>query len=207
MKKLFFPLLAAAAIAMTSCSSKNAEANAESVDEGADLKAKIENCSDPDSLAIYVQQAKEYADRLVAEGDEDAAKSYIEEVLPVVTEKAPASVNLLDVLKSYVTSTVDSTVSTAAQAEAGVVDAATSVVEGGKAQAEQAVNNAKTTVDNAKAAAEANAAAAKTAANAAATAAKDKATSEAQNAANTAKTKAANAIQSAADKAKSALGK
>ena len=34
-------------------------------DEGADLKAKIESCTNPDSMKVYVQQAQAYAEKLI----------------------------------------------------------------------------------------------------------------------------------------------
>ena len=78
MKKLFFSSLAVAAVLMTACSSKTTEK--EATDEGAAIKAKIENCSDPDSLKIYVQQAKDYAAKLEKEGNDTAAQAYLNEV-------------------------------------------------------------------------------------------------------------------------------
>ncbi len=196
MKKLFLPFLAVAAIAMTSCSSKNAEATDETVDTGADLKAKIENCTDPDSLQLYVQQASEYAATL----DSEAANEYVNEVVTIVSTTNPSSVSLLEVLKAYADSTTCAAIDNANGVKDAAVDAATGAVEAGKDAAESAVNNAKDQALNA-----ANDAKAK--ADAAAKAAKEKAEADAKAAADAAKNKAANAIQSAADKAKNALGK
>lgn len=86
MKKLILSVAVLAALASVSCSSeKRAE------DKGAELKAKIENCTNPDSMKIYVQQAQEYADKLVKEGKDDAANAFMQEVVPVVQSKDPAA--------------------------------------------------------------------------------------------------------------------
>jgi hypothetical protein len=199
MKKLILPFLAVAALAMTSCSSKSAEATDETVDEGAALKAKIENCTDPDSLQAYVQQAAEYAATL----DPEAAQAYVSEVVTVVSSNgtaATSSVSFLEALKAFADSTTCATIDNVTGVKSAAETAVESTVEAGKDAAQAAVDNAKAQAVNA-----ATDAAAK--ADAAAQAAKTAATNAANTAADNAKTKAANAIQSAADKAKNALGK
>lgn len=86
MKKLFLSIAIVGAALLGSCS---AEKKAE--DKGADLKAKIENCTDSDSLKIYVQQAKDYADKLVSEGKDSEAEAFLNEVTPAVEAKDPAA--------------------------------------------------------------------------------------------------------------------
>lgn len=86
MKKLFLSVALVAAAMMVGCS---AEKKAE--DKGAALKAKIENCSDPDSLKIYVQEAKDYADKLVREGKDSAAEAFLGDVTPAVRAKGPTA--------------------------------------------------------------------------------------------------------------------
>ena len=82
MKKLIFTVAVLAAMVTVACSTeKRAE------DEGAALKAKIENCTNPDSMKIYVKQAQEYADKLVKEGKDDAANAFMDEVVPAVQAK------------------------------------------------------------------------------------------------------------------------
>ena len=107
MKKLIlsFAVLAAMAAA-TSCASSEKKAE----DEGAAIKAKIENCSDPDSLRIYVKQAQDYADKLVKSGDEKAAEAYLSEVAPVVQAKYSSAAGLFDRLKAEADSTLDTAV-------------------------------------------------------------------------------------------------
>lgn len=90
MKKILFVAVVAMAATLASCSgTKQAE------DEGAALKAKIENCTNPDSLKLYVQQAQEYAQKLIAEGKDKEAQAYLDEVTPAVTAKDPSLVNVL----------------------------------------------------------------------------------------------------------------
>lgn len=84
MKKLFLSIAIVGAALLGSCS---AEKKAE--DKGADLKAKIENCTNSDSLKVYVQQAKDYADQLIKEGKDEAASAFLDEVTPAVKAKDP----------------------------------------------------------------------------------------------------------------------
>ncbi len=83
MKKLILSIAVLAV--MASCSEKQAE------DKGSEIKAKIENCTDPDSMRIYVREAQEYADKLVKEGKNDAADAFMQEVVPAVKAKDPAA--------------------------------------------------------------------------------------------------------------------
>lgn len=87
MKNFIFASLAVAAVALTSCSSSASKAAKE---EATDFKAKIENCNNPDSIGIYVEQAREYADKLVKEGKVEEAKKYLADIQPVVEKKAPS---------------------------------------------------------------------------------------------------------------------
>lgn len=99
MKKMFLTMGAAALalVGAVSCSSKSSVKDAE--DEGALLKARIENCTDTDSLRIYVEQAREYAWKLESEGKGAEAKAYLDEVAPVVEKKDPAVVSYFEELK------------------------------------------------------------------------------------------------------------
>lgn len=84
MKKLILSIAVLAV--MISCSpEKRAE------DKGSEIKAKIENCTDPDSMRVYVREAQEYADKLVKEGKNDAADAFMQEVVPAVKAKDPAA--------------------------------------------------------------------------------------------------------------------
>ena len=63
MKKLVFGAAAVAMmVGMYSCGGSSTK----TVADGDAIKAKIENCKDPDSLKIYVQQAKDHAMNLMA---------------------------------------------------------------------------------------------------------------------------------------------
>lgn len=111
MKKLFLSIAVVATLAAaTSCSPSAAKAE----DEGAAIKAKIENCSDPDSLRIYVQKAQDYAAKLVKKGDDKAAQAYLDEVAPVIEQKDPSAA---DVFKGLVNK-ADSAVTAAADSAA-----------------------------------------------------------------------------------------
>lgn len=185
MKKVFLSLALVATLAMASCqpSVKKAE------DEGAAIKAKIENCSDPDSLKIYVQQAKDYADKLVKEGDDAAAQAYLDEVTPIVQAKDPTAVSIFDVLKEKADSTLNAAKEVADSTLGAAEEKASAAVEGAKKEV-------------------------KTTAKKAVQAGKDKVEEAASNAANAAQTaveenkeKAANAVQQSADKLKNALKK
>ncbi len=88
MKKLILSIAVLAV--MASCSEKQAE------DKGSEIKAKIENCTDPDSMRIYVREAQEYADKLVKEGKNDAADAFMQEVVPAVKAKDPAAASFAE---------------------------------------------------------------------------------------------------------------
>lgn len=106
MKKLFLSVALVATVMMVSCS---AEKKAQ--DEGEALKAKIENCTDPDSLKIYVQQAKDYADKLIKDGKDSAAETFLNDVTPAVKAKDPSAalgLTALD-LKAKADSTFEAT--------------------------------------------------------------------------------------------------
>lgn len=98
MKKILFVAALMAAVVMGSCSKTEREAKA----EDNDFKAKIENCTNPDSLSVYVEQAKAYAQKLVKEGKIDEAKEYMSRLEPVIKEKAPSLVTAFESVKGLV---------------------------------------------------------------------------------------------------------
>ena len=124
MKKLLLSIAVVAALcaATASCG--------KSADSTASMKSKIENCTNTDSLRAYVEQAKAYADKLVAEGKVDEARKYLAELEPVVKSKAPALSGAL--------STVESTLD--------------KVKENASDKADEAKNSTAAAVDSAKAA-------------------------------------------------------
>ena len=95
MKKLVLTAIVALALAATSCGSKTSEQVSAS-----DMKTKIENCTNPDSLKVYVDQAKDYAKKLVDEGKVDEAQKYLDQIEPVVKDKAPALSSTFDAVNT-----------------------------------------------------------------------------------------------------------
>ncbi len=153
MKKVFMTLaIAAMAIgSLTSCGSKAAR---EGSDEGEALKAKIENCTNPDSLKMYVEQAQEYASKLEAEGKGVEAEAYLNKIAPVVKEKDPSVASYFEELKTKAKEEVteakekaDSVASDVADKGAAAVD---SVKNAGKNAVEATKKAGAAAVDGAK---------------------------------------------------------
>lgn len=152
MKKILLSVAVLAAVALASCSSATQKAE----DKGADLKAKIENCTDPDSLKIYVQQAQDYAEQLVKEGKDQAAADYLNEVAPILEAKDAKNAGLLDKLKQEADSAYAKGEAAVDSVKAGVSDAvenagdkASAVVAGAKDEASKAAGKAEDAVKNA----------------------------------------------------------
>lgn len=177
MKKFVLSLAVLAAMTAVSCSTSDKKAE----DEGAAIKAKIENCQNPDSLAIYIQQAKDYATKLEAEGNADAAKAYLDEVAPAIQAKDPSAAGFVDKLINEADSTID-------KAGEAVKDGADAVADKAEEAKDKAVEAGKEAVDAGK------------------QAGKD-AVDAGKQAVEQGKEKAAGAIQQGADKLKGALGK
>lgn len=139
MKKLILSFAVLTALMSVSCSSeKRAE------DEGATLKAKIENCTDPDSMKIYVQQAQEYADKLVKDGKDDAANAFMQEVVPAVQAKDPAAAAGFAELKAK--EAVDSLEAAAKDKAKEVSDSVSAKVGAAKDAVKDAASDAASTV-------------------------------------------------------------
>ena len=98
MKAILLAAAAVVALAFGSCSKADKEAKSESND----FKAKIENCTNPDSIATYVQQAEAYARKLVDEGNVEEAKKYLADIQPIVKKKAPALVGVFETVRTAV---------------------------------------------------------------------------------------------------------
>ena len=125
MKKLLLSIAVVAALcaATASCG--------KSADSTASMKSKIENCTNTDSLRAYVEQAKAYADKLVAEGKVDEARKYLAELEPVVKSKAPALSGALSTVESTLDKVNANAYAKAAEAKnsaAAAVDSAKSAV-------------------------------------------------------------------------------
>lgn len=190
MKKTILSLAVIAAIGLASCQPSERKAE----DEGAAIKAKIENCTDSDSLKIYVQQARDYAEKLESEGDDSAAKSYLDEIIPAVRQKDATALSAFEGLKNVADDAIEAakaeTKAIGDSAKNGAIDAVNDAVEAGKDKVDGAVSGAKD------------------AANAAVQAGKEKAAetaADARKAADNAKKKANDAVQKGADKLKDAL--
>ncbi|WP_304487787.1 hypothetical protein [Duncaniella muris] len=151
MKKLFLSAALVATVMMVSCS---AEKKAQ--DKGEALKAEIENCTDPDSLKIYVQQAKDYADKLIKDGKDSAAETFLSDVTPAVKAKDPSAVlglTALD-LKAKADSTFEATKESAKEladsTSKAVSDKVSSAKEAISDAAEQTKEKAASAVESAK---------------------------------------------------------
>lgn len=90
MKKLLLSIAVAAALCASAVSCGGSAADATG-----SMKAKIENCTNTDSLKAYVDEARAYAEKLVKEGKIDEAKKYLEAIEPAVKAKAPALAGVL----------------------------------------------------------------------------------------------------------------
>ena len=147
MKKLLLSIALVGVAVMVSCSTeKKAE------DKGAELKAKIENCTNPDSLKVYVEQAKDYAEKLIKDGKDDAAQAFLNEVTPAVKDKDPMAAvaftgldleakadSAFEAAKESAKNLADST----SKAVSDKVDAASKAASDAKDKASDAVDAAK----------------------------------------------------------------
>lgn len=143
MKKILLAVAVVAAMSVAACGGK--EAKAADAEESA-LATKIENCTNPDSLSVYVDQAKAYAQKLVQEGKVDEAKKYLDKITPVVQEKAPALVSTLETVKSAIDklpgAVADSTKAAAEAAVDSVKGSVSDAADAAKAKAGEAVQSA-----------------------------------------------------------------
>ncbi|MCM1254641.1 MAG: hypothetical protein NC221_00780 [Duncaniella sp.] len=183
MKKLILGVAVLAAMLTASCGSTEKKAE----DEGATIKSRIENCTDPDSMKIYVRQAQEYADKLVKEGKDDAANAFMDEVVPAVQAKDPVAAASFAELKAK--EAVDSLAAVAKDKVQEVSDSVSSKVDQAKGAAKDAAVSAKDKVAET------------------ASSVKDAAAQKTAEATAAAKEKAANAVQQGADKLRDALSK
>lgn len=121
MKKLVlvFALAGTLLVGSTACSKKGDASSEASV-----LATKIENCTNTDSLQLYVAQAKAYAEKLVREGKAEQAKEYLAKIEPVVKEKSPAAAQALSAAGNLIDKAVDSVKKGTDNAADAVKDAA-----------------------------------------------------------------------------------
>lgn len=121
MKKLVlvFALAGALLAGSTACSKKG-----DASSEASALATKIENCTNTDSLQLYVAQAKAYAEKLVREGKAEQAKEYLAKIEPVVKAKSPAAASALSAAGQIIDKAVDAVKDGASTATDAVKDAA-----------------------------------------------------------------------------------
>lgn len=121
MKKLVlvFALAGTLLVGSTACSKKG-----DASSEASALATKIENCTNTDSLQLYVAQAKSYAEKLVREGKAEQAKEYLAKIEPVVKEKSPAAAQALSAAGQIIDKAVESVKDGASTATDAVKDAA-----------------------------------------------------------------------------------
>ena len=148
MKKSLLTLAIACALVIgsVSCSKKDAGADSASA-----LTSKIENCTNPDSIGMYVEQAKAYAEKLVKEGKIDEAKAYLDKIEPVVKKKAPALESTLTAVNSAlgkVSDTVSDKASDAKEAVDSLGEAASDAADKAKQTLSDKAEDAKQTVSD-----------------------------------------------------------
>ena len=121
MKKLVlvFALAGTLLVGSTACSKKGDASSEASV-----LATKIENCTNTDSLQLYVAQAKAYAEKLVREGKAEQAKEYLAKIEPVVKAKSPAAASALSAAGNLIDKAVESVKKGTDNAADAVKDAA-----------------------------------------------------------------------------------
>lgn len=146
MKKLFLSVAVVATIVMAACSTTE-----KAKDEGADLKAKIESCTNPDSMKVYVQQAQAYAEKLIKEGKDSAAQVYLQEVAPVIAAKDPSATPVMDNIKNATDSVVDNVKDAAEVAGDSIAAKASDVKDAVSDKASDVKDAAAKAVDNTKA--------------------------------------------------------
>lgn len=124
--KFIIPSAATAVIALSlfSCSTQERAQHSEM-----SLAGKIESASNPDSVKAYVNSAKEHIDKLIADGDLDAARAYLDSIQPVVEKKDPAMVHIFTPTKAEMAK---------AEAKAAAEDAAEAMREGADTVASKA---------------------------------------------------------------------
>lgn len=181
MKKLFIAAGLVAMMALGSCSGN--KSNEAAASEATDFKAKIENCTNQDSIAVYVDQAKAYAEQLVKEGKVAEARKYLDDITPVVEQKAPALVSVINTAKEGLDKLPEA-------ATEGLTDAASDAVDAAKDKAEDAKDAVSEKAEAAKEKAEA---------------VKDAAKDKAESAVNSAKDAAAGARNAAVNQATNAI--
>lgn len=173
MKALFISAAVAALTLFAACTSTEKADKAEST-----LAAKIENCTNTDSLKAYVDEAKAYIVKLQSEGKVDEAKKFLEKIEPVVKDKAPALAGTFAAVGTAIDKVTDNVEAKADSAKSAVADSIDSKINDVKNAAGDAADKGKEAVSNTA----------------------EKAKDAVGNAVDNTKESAADAVQQAADK-------
>lgn len=154
MKKIIFAVAVVLAAVSVGCSGNSAAVQ----ENERDLKVKIENCTNQDSLNVYIEQAQKYAKALADSGKTKEARRYMEELTPVVEKKAPEmkskwaaavenvkdfTMSTADSVAAKSTEVLDSVKAKGADAADAVADRADKVIDGTKDVAGKAVDGTK----------------------------------------------------------------
>ncbi|MCC8070974.1 MAG: hypothetical protein LIO90_04135 [Bacteroidales bacterium] len=186
MKRILLSMAVIGSLMFVGCSSaEKAERNER------DIAKKIEATTNPDSLKVYVNDAKTYVEGLISQGKTAEAQAYIDSIAPVIKDKAPELLTTFDTVKTSLG------IEEAKEKADSLKDAVTDSI---KAKADAAKDAASTAVDNAKDAASQAVTDAKNAAAEKVSDAADKASTAVSNAANDAAAKATDAAKGALDK-------
>lgn len=147
MKKLILSVAVTAVALMVACTGKQ---QTEKEDGG--IMAKIENCTNTDSLKAYVDQAKAYAQTLVSQGKVEQAKEFLAKIEPVVKQKAPALAtaltsveSALDKVEAAASEKADSTKQAVTDSVGNKIDAAKQAISD---KASETVEKASDAVEN-----------------------------------------------------------
>lgn len=145
MKKI---LLSVAVLATMLASCSQAQ---KAKDQANDFKSKIENCSDPDSLKMYVRQAVAYADSLKAAGKDAEAEDYLNDIQTTVTSKDASMATFFDTAKARLDTEIkaDSIKAATEKAAKEVADSAASKAGAVKDAAVDAAKDAASKVSDA----------------------------------------------------------
>lgn len=127
MKKLILSVAVTAVALMVACTGKQ---QTEKEDGG--IMAKIENCTNTDSLKAYVDQAKAYAQTLVSQGKVEQAKEFLAKIEPVVKQKAPALATALTSVESALDKVESAVGETADSAKQAVTDSVGNKIDAAK---------------------------------------------------------------------------
>lgn len=154
MKKLL--MAAMVAVAAAGALGYSCSADRSKVDEinPATLAEKIRNCTNDDSLKLYVDAAKDYASRLASENKLDSARLYLAEIVPEVTKKDPKLADNFKSVEGVIEGAANSADSTLSALGDKAGEAADSVVsktkEAASAVADKAGDLKDAAVDKAK---------------------------------------------------------